>query len=111
MKCYKDYFFYIGRETENAKNANIGNPQVFPVLCKCFLYDENKNVSTIKCKKCNVKSDLEDQTYDAYYCSICNSNSNFCNKCYSCHKVLFQDNVLIFDGYFQDNRKHGFGIT
>ena len=109
MKCYKDYFFYIGRENENAKNINMGNQQVFPVLCKCFLYDENENVSTIKCKKCNVDIKLENQTYDAYYCSIC--NSNFCIKCYSCHKVLFQDNVLIFDGYFQDNRKHGFGVS
>lgn len=107
MKCYKDYFFFIGRDTENALNVNMDNREAFPVLCKCFVYDEN--IRTINCKKCNVVINSGDQTYDAYYCSNC--NSNFCNICYRSHKVLFQNNVLIFDGFFEHNRKNGFGIS
>ena len=102
MKCYKDYFFYIGRETENAVNVNMENKKVAPVECICFLEDNNN----IKCKKCD--SDLNINNWN-YYCSNC--NSIFCNQCYNYHKVVFENNILIFDGFFENDMKNGFGIT
>ena len=104
MKCYKDYFFYNRRDTENAVNVRMGNREVYPVHCRCFLDD--KNIKKINCKKCNIELNLEEWTY---YCSNC--NSNFCQNCYRSHKVKFQNNIMIYDGYFENNLKHGFGIT
>ena len=104
MKCYKNYFFYIGREAENAINKRMENSEVFPVYCRYFLNDEN--IQTVRCKKCNVELNLSSWTY---YCSNC--NSNFCNYCRNFHKVIFNNNILVFDGFFINNRKNGFGIT
>ena len=36
MKCYKDYFFYIGREEENAVNVNMENKKVARVEVYVF---------------------------------------------------------------------------
>ena len=105
MKCYKNYFFYIEREINNAVNINKGNCEVYPVKCRCFLNNDNE-AQTVNCNKCNTQLNLADWTY---YCSNC--NSNFCNICYRSHKVIFQNNILIFDGNFVNNIKNGFGIT
>ena len=105
MKCYKNYFFYIGRDVENSVKVNIGNIEVNPVKCRCFLNNDANN-QIVKCKKCNNELNLADWTY---YCSNC--NSNFCFNCYKYHKVIFRNNILIFDGNFRNNIKHGLGIT
>ena len=102
MKCYKNYFFYNGRETENAINVNNGNKEVYPVYCRCYLNDKEK----VRCNKCYTELNLNKWTF---YCSNC--NSNFCNYCYSSHKIIFNNNIMIFDGYFSNNRKEGFGLT
>ena len=104
MKCYKNYFFFNDREVENAINIRMGNREVYPIYCRCFLNDEN--IKTVNCKKCNVELNLSDWTY---YCSNC--NSNFCNNCHLFHKVIFENDILIFDGFFENNIKNGFGIT
>ena len=104
MKCYKNYFFYNGRDEENAVNVLIGNREVYPVYCQCFLND--KKFEQVKCKKCNVVLNLTEWTH---YCSNC--NSNFCRNCHKSHKVIFHNNILIYDGFFENNRKQGFGIT
>lgn len=104
MKCYKNYFFYNGRETENAINVRMGNREIYPVHCRCFLI--NKNIEKVECKKCKIELNLKDWTY---YCSNC--NSNFCNNCYHSHKVIFNNNILVYDGFFENNVKHGFGIS
>lgn len=104
MKCYKNYFFYNEREVENAVNVLMGNSEVYPVYCRCFL--NNENIEQVNCKKCNALLNLDEWTY---YCSNC--NSNFCINCYRSHKVIFNNNILIYDGFFENNRKQGFGIT
>ena len=104
MKCYKDYFFYKGREIENAINNNMENREIYPVHCRCFLGD--KNTEDVECQKCNRNLKLSNWTY---YCSNC--NSNFCFDCRKSHKVIFQNNKIIFDGNFQNNAKNGIGIT
>lgn len=58
MKCYKDYFFYNGRETENAINVRMGDREVYPVHCRCFLGDNN--IKKTNCKKCNIELNLEE---------------------------------------------------
>ena len=105
MKCYKDYFFFIGRDSENAVEINMGNSNVYPALCRCYL-DNTGDIKFDKCKKCNARLELSKWTY---YCSNC--NSNFCIYCYRSHKVIFENNILIFDGNFNNTRKNGFGIT
>ena len=82
----------------------MGNREVYPVYCQCFLND--KNIEQVKCKKCNVVLNLKEWTH---YCSNC--NSNFCRNCHKSHKVIFHNNILIYDGFFENNRKQGFGIT
>ena len=105
MKCYKDYFFYDGRDIENAIEVNMGNKEVFPVYCRCYLSNDN-SIQVSKCKYCEIDINLNNFTY---YCSNC--SSTFCNNCYKSHKVIFHNNVLIFDGTFRQSIKHGFGIT
>lgn len=104
MKCYKNYFFYNGREIANAVNVLMGNREVYPAYCRCFLNDNN--IEQVNCKKCNIALNLKEWTY---YCSNC--NSNFCCFCYSSHNVIFYNNILVYDGFFGNNRKQGFGIT
>ena len=74
MKYYKDYFFYIGREEENAVNVNMENKKVASVECICFLNDNN--LQNVNCKKCNTNLDVNNWNY---YCSIC--NLILCQQC------------------------------
>lgn len=104
IKCYKNYFLFIGREEPNKIEVKPGNSFALPSYCR-FLLEESKS---FKCQKCNEKISNE----WSYYCSNC--NSKFCNNCYQFHKAIFDNNILIFDGNFANNYnfiKNGFGIT
>ena len=82
----------------------MGKDEISRAKCKCLL--ESKNID-LYWTKCQIHLDEENFNY---YCSNC--NSNFCDKCYKFHKVIFKDNILNFDGYFsKSGEKHGFGIT
>ena len=70
----------------------MGNKIVYPVQCKLF-FEDNNNEQIVKCKKCKIDLNLDDWNY---YCSNC--NSVFCNNCYVFHKIIFQNNILKFDG-------------
>ena len=107
LKCNIDYFFYKGREKKNEINVYMGNKIVYPVQCKLF-FEDNNNEQIVKCKKCKIDLNLDDWNY---YCSNC--NSVFCNNCYVFHKIIFQNNILKFDGFFDNNNniKNGFGIS
>lgn len=104
MKCYKNYFYYEGRDVENVVKVHMGTKAVLPVYCRCFL--SHNSTQFVDCKKCNCELRLSDWTY---YCSNC--NSNFCRECYRFHKVLFKNNILVFDGYFKGDLKQGLGVT
>ena len=104
IKCYKDYCFYNGRDRDNEIIPSIGNDEIYPAECKCLLGDIQLYYY---CKICEIELDAKNFNY---YCSNC--NSNFCKQCYIYHKVIFKDNILIFDGYFsKTGEKYGFGIT
>ena len=106
MKCYKNYYFYNGREIENKVKVNMKNEKVFPVYCRCYL-DNDNNLQIVNCNKCNRELNLNDWTY---YCSNC--NSIFCRGCYQFHQVIFENNILIYDGSIDGNNlKNGYGIT
>ena len=79
---------------------------VNPVYCRCYLIQDNKSINIINCKKCKHEINLNDFNY---YCSNC--NSTFCKCCYYYHRVIFENNIIIFDGNFENNKKEGYGIT
>ena len=103
IKCYKDYFFYIGRDKENIINLNIGNQKVSSSKCLCFF---PKSIKNIKCQICEVFLELTEYNY---YCSNC--NSFFCLNCYRSHNIIFEENTLIYDGNFISGEKNGYGIV
>ena len=107
IKCYKNYFFFIGRDEPNKINVNQGNSYTCPSLCR-FSYKERPSQ---KCKRCGIiLVNIMNYYYYYYYCSNC--NSNFCVNCYIFHKVIFDNSILIFDGNFNnENIKIGGGIT
>ena len=53
MKCYKEHFFYIGRDIENKITISLDNEKVKPKLCKCYLDNEN-NQNNINCRTCLI---------------------------------------------------------
>ena len=103
IKCYKDHFFYIGRDKENIISLNIGTQRVSSSKCLCFF---PKSIKNIKCKICEVFLELTEYNY---YCSNC--NSFFCLKCYRAHNIIFEENTLIYDGNFISGQKEGNGIV
>jgi hypothetical protein len=95
---------FIGRNEPNKIKVKPGNSYALPSYCRFFL-EESK---PFKCQKCNAKILNE----WIYYCSNC--NSKFCDNCHEFHKVIFDKNILIFDGNFANKYnfiKNGFGIT
>ena len=69
--------------------------------------DNDNNLQIVNCNKCNRELNLNDWTY---YCSNC--NSIFCRGCYQFHQVIFENNLLIYDGSIDGNNlKNGYGIT
>ena len=108
IKCYKNYFFFEGRDKENAKNVAMQNREIFPTYCRCYLGNDSL-IKSVNCHKCKKLLNLDNWTY---YCSNC--NSNFCNECYKYHRVIFKDNILVFDGNFSEKNielRHGPGIV
>ena len=92
LKCYKDHFFFIGRDRENVVNVFMKNERSSPKRCLCVLEDDlEKNIFCLYCR-----SHLDKNKFN-YYCSNC--NSSFCNKCQKIHKCLFCNDILVFDGY------------
>lgn len=96
---------FIGRDEPNKINVYKGNSYALPSYCRFFIKIDNCS----KCQKCKKLISKE----WSYYCSNC--NSQFCDNCYKYHKVIFDKNILIFDGNFADKEnnfiKHGLGIT
>ena len=92
IKCQINYALYIGRDEENVVPSPYKNGKVLPVKCRCFIGSEKTTESKCLCGK---KLKLENWNY---YCSFC--DTLFCDECYSEHKVIFEDNILIFDGNF-----------
>lgn len=103
IKCYKDYFFYKGRDKDNEIVKLITNDKISPSLCKCFF---GEKILKLYCNFCQKELNIESFNYS---CSNC--NSNFFSKCYLIHGVIFKENILIYDGNFtKHGEKEGFGI-
>jgi hypothetical protein len=93
LKCYKDHFFFIGRDRENVVNVFMRNERSYPKRCLCLFGNEmEKKIFCLYCLK-----DLDKNNFN-YYCSNC--NSCFCRKCQRNHKCLFYNDILVFDGHF-----------
>ena len=99
IKCQINYALYIGRDEENIVPSQIKNGKVLPVKCRCFIGSEKTTES--KCL-CGIKLKLENWNY---YCSFC--DTLFCDECYGEHKVVFEDNIILFDGNFVDDGYFG----
>ena len=95
IKCQINYSQYIGREEENIVPTSYINGEVLPVKCRCFIGSEKTTESKCLCGK---KLKLENWNY---YCSFC--DGFFCDECYSEHRVLFKNNISIFDGNVSGN--------
>ena len=107
MQCYKDYFFFKGRNQKNKVNILMGNSEVYPTLVRCYIGDGKTKEVFCKGENCMEKLLLSERTY---YCSNC--NSNFCKNCYMFHKIIFKDDILIFDGNFSKinkDKQNGYG--
>ena len=104
MKCYKNHIFYIGRDTQNVVNNSLGNYRMKPILCKCYL--ENENNQNLQCKYCSINLNSHNMNY---YCSNC--NSNFCENCKDNHLIIFENNIIIYDGKVRNNLRNGYGIS
>ena len=53
----KSFFLYIGRDTENSINYKLDCAMLHPILCECYL--ENENNQNICCKYCSNKFKFE----------------------------------------------------
>ena len=99
IKCQINYALYIGRDEENIVQSPYKIGPVLPKKCRCFIGSEKITFSNCICGK-YLK--LEDWNY---YCSFC--SSLFCEECYREHKVIFENNILVFDGNFARNLRYG----
>ena len=99
IKCQIKYSLYLGRDEENVVPNQWKNGEFLPTKCRCFIGLEK--MTHINCS-CGIKLKLEEWNY---YCSFC--NSLFCDKCYGEHKVIFENNILVFDGNFSENCRFG----
>jgi hypothetical protein len=99
IKCQIKYSLYLGRDEENVVPNQWKNGEFLPTKCRCFIGLEK--MTHINCS-CGIKLKLEEWNY---YCSFC--NSLFCDECYGEHKVIFENNILVFDGNFSENCRFG----